>query len=228
MCSTIKNLANSIKNLLHPQSNTPVPPGSVKFSHSARLSDLNVVVCDADFDIVNIQLSGLEMDFLFRANERFVFRSYLSNINVEHLSDVTLYSKVLSTDEDKVFDIKYVRNSSGLSGNLTGNNEPTADGSFKLYLGQMHCTFLYKLVVQLHRFIINLEALPFMEKVINLVEETVTQATDTLKTNSKINLSINVCGPVLLFPQKSSSPNVMVIDTGELLVENFLKTVQTI
>lgn len=89
------------------------------------------------------------MDFLFRANERFVFRTYLSNINVEHLSDVTLYSKVLSTDEDKVFDIKYVRNSSGLCGNLTGSTEPSADGCFKLYLGRMHCTFLYKLFVQL-------------------------------------------------------------------------------
>lgn len=74
---------------------TPVPPGSVKFSHSARLGDLNIRVCDSDFDIISVHLTGLEMDFLFKANERFVFRSFLSNLNVEHLSDVTLYSKVI-------------------------------------------------------------------------------------------------------------------------------------
>lgn len=73
---------------------TPVPPGSVKFSHSARLSDLNVRVCDSDYDIIHMQMSGLELDFLFRANERFVFRSYLGSINIEHLTDQTLYTKV--------------------------------------------------------------------------------------------------------------------------------------
>lgn len=73
---------------------TPVPPGAVKFSHSARLSHLNIRICDSDFDIVNAQLSGLEVDFLFRANERFVFRAFLSSLSVEHVSDVTLYSKV--------------------------------------------------------------------------------------------------------------------------------------
>lgn len=74
----------------------PVPPGSVKFSHSARLADLHIRVCDWDYDIINVLIAGLEVDFLFRANERFVFRSYLGNINVEHLSDMTLYSKVVN------------------------------------------------------------------------------------------------------------------------------------
>ena len=83
-----------LNNTLHKPSDVPVPPGSVKFSQSARMSDLNITVCDSDYDIVNVQLSGLEMDFLFRANERFVFRAYLSSINVDHMTQVTLYSKV--------------------------------------------------------------------------------------------------------------------------------------
>lgn len=43
----------------------------------------------------------------------------------------------------------------------------------------------------------------------------VTRATESLKTNTKIHLAINLKGPILLFPQKSSSPNVVIIDTGE-------------
>lgn len=87
---------SKIKNVLHNSTSkeTPVPPGAVKFSHSARLSDFEIKVCDSDFDIINVHLSGLELDVLFRANERFVFRSFLSSLDVEHLSDITLYSKV--------------------------------------------------------------------------------------------------------------------------------------
>lgn len=80
--------------ILHKPSDVPVPSGSVKFSHSTRLKDMNIRVCDADFDIINIELSGLELDVLFRANERFVFRTFLANIIVDHLSEITLYPKV--------------------------------------------------------------------------------------------------------------------------------------
>ncbi|KAJ8960584.1 hypothetical protein NQ318_013873 [Aromia moschata] len=223
-----KYFSNKVKKQISPF--LKIPPGSVKFSHSARLADLNVTVCDSDFDIVSIQLSGLEMDFLFRANERFVFRCFLSNINVEHLSDVTLYAKVLHTDEDKVFDIKYVRNATQLGHNndISPNIEETfVDGSFKFHLGRINCTFLYKLIVQLQRFIANLEVLPLLEKSITRLHRWITAATETLKNNTKINLAINVCGPVFLIPQKSSSSNVMVIDTGELRVENFFKDYTT-
>lgn len=92
----VKCLRN-IKDLMHNAPvETPVPPGAVKFSHSARLGDLKVKICDADYDILNIHMSGFELDVLFRANERFVFRSFLSSLNVEHLSDVTLYPRVSS------------------------------------------------------------------------------------------------------------------------------------
>lgn len=84
-----------IKTVVHSSPKTPIPPGSVKFSHSARLANLNIRICDVDFDIINMQLAGFEMDFLFRANERFVFRLYLGALNVEQLSDVTLYNKVM-------------------------------------------------------------------------------------------------------------------------------------
>lgn len=84
-----------VKDLLHNgPKETPVPPGAIKFSHSARFGNFNIKICDSDYDILNIYLAGFELDILFRANERFVFRSFLSSLNVEHLSDVSLYPKV--------------------------------------------------------------------------------------------------------------------------------------
>lgn len=90
----VHSLLEKLENVLHKPTDVPVPSGSVKFSHSARLKDMSIRVCDSDFDIVNIELSGLEVDVLFRANERFVLRTFLANISVDHLSDITLYPKV--------------------------------------------------------------------------------------------------------------------------------------
>ncbi|KAI4458553.1 vacuolar protein sorting-associated protein vps13 [Holotrichia oblita] len=222
----LKNFAKFKKVLQTNMQEVPVPPGSVKFSHSARLASLHIRVCDWDYDIINVLISGLELDFLFRANERFVFRSFLANINVEHLSDVTLYSKVLYTDEDKVFEVKYVRHAIQLHNRndiSPTTNDVSGDGSFKLYIGQIHITFLYKLFIQLQRFIANLEALCYVEKMANFARKLVNQATETLKYNNKIHLAVNIKGPVLLFPQKTSSPNVIIISTGEFNIENFFK-----
>lgn len=132
---------------------------------------------------------------------------------------------MLSTDEDKVFELKYVRHASHIKqrNEISNRDETTTGGSFKFQLGQIHLTLLYKLIVQIQRFIINLEAIPYINNIVEYLYNAVTTITDTLKANTKIHLAINVCGPVLLFPQKSSSPNVMIIDTGELNVENFFK-----
>lgn len=94
----VMNTVKTIQRVLHVGDlETPVPQGAVKFSHSTRLGELNVKICDPDYDILNIHVSGFELDILFRANERFVFRSFLSSLNVEHLSDVTLYPRVRKT-----------------------------------------------------------------------------------------------------------------------------------
>ncbi|XP_044757951.1 vacuolar protein sorting-associated protein 13A-like [Coccinella septempunctata] len=224
--STLTGIYASIKNSLHNHTNVPVPPGSIKFSHSARLMDVNVRVCDSDFDIINITLSGLEMDFLFRANERFVFRSFLSKILVEHLSEITLYNKILYTEEDKVFEMKYVRHASNFKNAhdiSPGREDNFTDGSFKFHLGQLHFTFLYKLIVQVQRFIVNLEALVYVNRLLLYLKKAVANATKSFQTSSRVQLSLNLCGPIFLFPQKSSSPNVLVIDTGDFHVENFFK-----
>ncbi|KAB0792527.1 hypothetical protein PPYR_14486 [Photinus pyralis] len=227
----LKNAVEKVKKSLQSkQPETPVPPGAVKFSHSAHLSNLKIRVCDSDFDIINISLSGIEMDFLFRANERFVFRSYLNTITVEHLSDGTLYSKVISTDGDKVYEIKYVRHAANImqKNDISPSTEDlSTDGSFKFQLGRIHITFLYKLIVQLQRFILNLEGVAFVRCIVHFLRTSLNRATDTMKGHAKINLSINIQGPVLLFPQKSDSPNVIVFDTGELNIENFFKEYTT-
>lgn len=117
------------------------------------------------------------------------------------------------------------------------------DGLFKFELGRLNVTFLYKLIVQLEvsqiyiqnaldafdmwfcnnqklstkffqRFISNLDAHSLLENLSKKVNEIVCTIRQNLKPTNKINLAVNICGPVVLIPQKSSSPNVIAIDTG--------------
>jgi len=59
--------------------------------------------------------------------------------------------QVLYVDEDRVFEVKYVRNATHIKNSdvMDKRVEEAFDGSFKLQLGRIHVIFLYKLMVQL-------------------------------------------------------------------------------
>lgn len=88
---------------------------------------------------------------MFKANERMVLRAYLSYISVEDLSEITLYQKILSVEEDKVFELKYVRHSPRLYNKGLGSTQDDVhtDGSLKLNLEKIHVVLVYKMAVDI-------------------------------------------------------------------------------
>lgn len=213
----------------------PVPPGAVKFSYSLRLTSLTARLCDTDSDLLEMRLTGLETDIMFRANEKMVLRTYLTGLAVDHLAEVTLYTRVLTVDEDKVFEIKYVRHSPCLCkssdmGPLSGvhaRNDTlvTTDGSLRVHIGRVQITLLYKLALQLRRFVeplipngkIRINALNY------LYDTTVGRVRNAINSGSRLQLGLYLHGPTILLPQKTASPNLVVVHTGELTIENFFK-----
>lgn len=146
-----------------------------------------------------------------------------------------LFLQVLYTDEDKVYEVKYIKYDPSInqaSVVMQNRDNIATNGSFKFHLGQLHITFLYKLFIQLQvitwtymkcekffynlfqRFVINVEAVSFVQKTLYFMAKIMRKATHTLKAFTKIQTHINISGPILLFPQKSSSPNVIIVDTG--------------
>lgn len=61
---------------------------------------------------------------------------------------------------------------------------------------------------------INIETVSFVQKTLYFIVKIMKNATHTLKAFTKIQTHINISGPILLFPQKSSSPNVIIFNTG--------------
>lgn len=165
-----------------------------------------------------------------------VLRSYLTGLTIDHLAEVTLYTRVLTIDEDKVFEVKFVRHApcicrSSDVGHLTGgvharNDAPvTTDGSLRVHVGRVQITLLYKLALQLKRFIepliptgkIRASALNYLNVM------TLGRIKTAISSGNRLQLGLYLHGPTILLPQKTASPNLVVVHTGELTVENFFK-----
>lgn len=77
-------------------------------------------------------------------------RVYLSNLSLDDLSEITLYPKLISVEEDKVFELKYVRHSPRLYnvGDLgSSKDDVKSDGSLKLNVERIHVVLLYKMLI---------------------------------------------------------------------------------
>lgn len=237
LLSNIASLCNSAYKILTTgaKPDPPVPPGAVKFSHSVRLSAIFLRLCDSDSDLLEIRLTGLEIDVMFRANERMVLRAYLTGLAMDHLAEVTLYTRILTVDEDKVFEAKYVRHApclcqssdmGPLSGvHLRSDASVASDGSLRIHIGRIQVTLLYKLALQLRRFMEPL--IPSGRArvmILNRIHDaTVGRIRNALASGSRLQLGLYIHGPTVLLPQKTASPNLVVVHTGELTIENFFK-----
>ncbi|KAE8750068.1 hypothetical protein FOCC_FOCC003192 [Frankliniella occidentalis] len=206
----------------------PIPQGATKFSYSTRATELRVRLCDTDLDFMDIRVTGLESDCLFKANERMVLRTYLTGITCEDLSDVTLYHRVLQVDDDRVLDLKYVRHAPRLyqkSGLAAGRDDDVkSDGSLKVRLGRLSLVLLYKTVVDLQQFVEPLLRPGLVPHWLALAGKVVDKAAGRLRTwPTRLHVSLDLHLPALLLPQKSASPNLVVANLGDLTVENFFK-----
>ncbi|XP_063238425.1 intermembrane lipid transfer protein VPS13A-like [Bacillus rossius redtenbacheri] len=216
--------------LLRGERDPPIPPGATKFSYSTRLGEVRVKLCDTELDLLELKVSGFESDCLFKANERMVLRMYLTTLTVDDLSDMTLYPKIVSIEEDKVFDVKYVRHSPKLysQGGIVGSNadDVKSDGSLRLHVGRMSVVLLYKLLVDLQVFVE-----PFLKTGLLLQLAAAAWRAAELRLSrlrgwtARLHVSLDLHAPALLLPQKTSSPNLVILNLGDLNVENFFKEV---
>lgn len=209
----------------------PVPAGAIKLSYSARLNSLLLKLCTKDTDLLEVRVNGVESDCIYNANERMILRAHVGGIAIDDLSDITLYSKIMTTEGDKVLDLKYVRHApklysskSGINGDLQGPDDVKSDGSFKLSFGKINCVLLSEIFRNCRHF-----GEPFAHLVHAIFPNGVSRiflnwsVEELRKSSTKLHISIDVQGPTFMFPQRRDVPNVLVLDLGTLSIENFFK-----
>ncbi|XP_067142942.1 intermembrane lipid transfer protein VPS13A-like isoform X2 [Centruroides vittatus] len=215
--------------MLNEENDPPVPSGATKFSISARVDTIQIKLCDTDMELADLKIAGFECDYVLKANERIILRIDLTDLSVEDLMESTLYSKILSIEDDKVFDFKYVKHSP--HHNEVGNDETVsplvANGTLRIRIGRIQVVFLYRFLAEVQRFFE-----PFIQPEFTLMAKKSAenalqeQVLEYKKSGLRLQLSIDIHAPTVLLPQKSSSPNLLLLNLGDLSIENFFKEVQ--
>ncbi|XP_076670615.1 intermembrane lipid transfer protein VPS13A isoform X2 [Andrena cerasifolii] len=207
----------------------PIPPGAIKLNYSARLSALVVRFCDKDVDLLEIQVLGLENHCIYNANERMVLRAHLTHLSVEDLNEDTLYSKLLTTDEDKVLDLKYVRHMPRLytcSDIDTKQDDVMSDGTFKLSFGRINCVLISKILHDLKHFLAPFSSTYCLRFKNYLIKKLRRGIEEFKRSATKLHIFIDIQGPTFLLPQRKDVPSLLVLNTGVLTVENFFKKIE--
>ncbi|XP_076243831.1 intermembrane lipid transfer protein VPS13A [Calliopsis andreniformis] len=206
----------------------PIPPGAIKLNYSARLSALVLRFCDKDMDLLQMQILGLENHCIYNANERMVLRAHLRYLFVEDLNEDTLYTKLLTTDEDKVFDLKYVRHMPKLytcPDIDTKQDDVMSDGTFKFSVGRINCVIISKILHDLKHFLAPFTS-TYCSQFKNYLSRKFLSGIDVFKKSAtKVHICIDIQGPIFLLPQRKDVPSLLVLNTGTLSVENFFKKV---
>ncbi|XP_026299715.1 vacuolar protein sorting-associated protein 13C isoform X2 [Apis mellifera] len=230
------NLFNFIENTCYKiiqwkiikEDDPPIPPGAIKLNYSARFSALVIRFCDKDLDLIKMQILGLENDCIYNANERMILRAYLRHLSIEDLNEDTLYSKILTTEEDKVFDFKYVRHIPRLytySDIDMKQDDVMSDGIFKLSIGRMNCVLICKILYDLKYFLAPFFPIYCLQFKKYLVKKIINGIDEFKRSATKLHIFIDIQGPIFLLPQRKEIPSLLVLNTGILSVENFFKKI---
>ncbi|XP_062531261.1 intermembrane lipid transfer protein VPS13A isoform X2 [Bombyx mori] len=214
------------KYLLSSETDPPVPPGATKFSYSVRATSVSIKLCHLDCSLLEIKLTGFDSDCVFRANDRMIFKLFLSSLQLDDLSESTLYPKLVWPDEDKVLEVKYVRCAPRVYGS---HDDIKAHGELRMYVGRLHVVVFCCLIYQLQQFMEPLVPNSVASEVAHAAERAAEKHVQELRSApTRLNLVIEIHAPVLLLPQKPSSPNLLVLNLGDLQIENFFKKMKTV
>ncbi|UYV63293.1 hypothetical protein LAZ67_2003680 [Cordylochernes scorpioides] len=209
-----------------PEHDPPVPHGATKFSISARVGQIQARLCDTELDLAMLHVAGLECDYVLKANERMILRLNLNEVSIEDLMDTTLYTKILTIEDDKVFEFKYIHFSpvpiTKEQIEPQDSDPVRMDGSLRLKIGRLQLVFLHKFFLELQRFFE-----PFiLPKVSQMAKKSATalvnqKVWEFKEQGLKLKLHVDIAAPSILLPQKSSSANLLILSLGDLSLENF-------
>ncbi|XP_063534918.1 intermembrane lipid transfer protein VPS13A-like [Cydia strobilella] len=208
--------------LMQPEADPPVPSGATKFSYSVRVSSASIKLSHQHGALLELRICGLESDCVFRANDRMIFKLFLASAHLDDLAGATLYPKLMWPDEDRVLELKYVR----AAPRYYGRQELKSHGELRIHLGRVQLVLLNCALHQLQQFLEPLIPSSVATEAAVAAEKAAERQARGIRTwSARINLVIELHAPVLLLPQKPSSPNLLVLNMGDLQIENFFKQV---
>ncbi|KAL1474073.1 hypothetical protein MTO96_021594 [Rhipicephalus appendiculatus] len=202
----------------------PVPTGSTKMNIALHVHEISARLCDVDVELADVRVSRLDINYVQKANEKVIIRVELTYLSVTDLMQSTLYSKVLFNEDEKLVDLKYVRKAPRAKCVEWMDEEKLKgpDGSIRLHIGRVQLVLLRRFFVDLQRFLEPFLQPQFKSFAFKTAEQVVQKKVAEL-SHVMLELCIDIHAPTVLVPQKSDSPNLLVLSLGDLSIENFFK-----
>ena len=70
--------------------------GHIFINLSLRVASLNALLCDSEQEFLNLSLRNLEMDTVFHPGSKMIVRTFIHDLLVEDVTQLSLFPKVIS------------------------------------------------------------------------------------------------------------------------------------
>ncbi|XP_063044698.1 intermembrane lipid transfer protein VPS13C isoform X2 [Engraulis encrasicolus] len=209
-----------------PQSNrcgseSPVDGSVIDLKILVKLGALKVLLCDHMSDIAEVRIQGLEGSLLTQRSETHISTS-LKDFILENVDPQTLHTQAISIAGDEVFRFNMSWTPKATEGD--GYADMTKmDGSVKLCLGCFRIVYLHKFIMSLLNFPSNFHPAAkgtLTAATTHVAERAASSVRDLAQRSLRLALDVSLKAPVIIIPQTSSSPDVLLADLGLITVGN--------
>ncbi|KFP74234.1 Vacuolar protein sorting-associated protein 13C, partial [Acanthisitta chloris] len=190
------------------------------FKVFAKLDAFCLNICDEKKNIAEIKIQGLDSSLCLQPSVT-VFFARLKDIVVTDVDPRTLHKKAVSIVGDEVFSFTLTLNPHATEGEAY-TDMSKVDGAVSLKVGCIQIVFLHKFLVALLTFLNNFQTAKeaLSAATVQAAEKAATSVKDLAQRSFRLAMDIHLKAPVLVIPQSSVSPNVIVIDLGLIRVQN--------
>ncbi|XP_043229917.1 vacuolar protein sorting-associated protein 13A-like [Amphibalanus amphitrite] len=201
----------------------PTPAGATRFSGSLRLQEVVARLCDTDSDFVEIKVTGAEVDGQLKANDKMILKASLNEFTMEDTSETTLYSKIISMEDDKLLELNVSLMTGGRSP-LDTDQPVKPQGSVRLRVGRLHVLLLHKVVAEMQSFLAPFVAAELGGWAARQAERRLADGVAGVHRQAPtLSLSVQLHAPLLVIPAHSRSRETLLVNLGDLSVENLIK-----
>ncbi|XP_055662929.1 intermembrane lipid transfer protein VPS13C isoform X2 [Falco peregrinus] len=190
------------------------------FKFFAKLDAFCLSICDEKKNIAEIKIQGLDSSLLLQPCHT-VFFARLKDIVVTDVDSRTLHKKAVSIVGDEVFSFNLALDPYATEGEAYADMSKV-DGTVSLKVGCIQIVYLHKFLMSLLTFLNNFQTAKeaLSAATVQAAEKAATSVKDLAQRSFRLSMDINLKAPVIVIPQSSVSPNVIVVDLGLIKVQN--------
>ena len=196
-----------------------------KMKITVILDGVGIMICSAEVDLAQAYVKGLSVNVTMK-DKKMEIKAHMRDMQVQDNIGVSNYKKIVSMQEDQVFDLEIAIYENGTKGSKQFDMT-SVDTNIKFRVGQMRVVFLYRFIQDLLNFVDNLEDAKsaVIEASIAAKDKAVVAASELSRHSSRVLLNIVIKAPVFVIPVGSTSDLAFLVDLGEFQVFNSFRLI---